>query len=118
MDFEIKPREALIYTRVATMRQSTGSAELDDQFSRCEQYAEKLGFEVKATFSDGCRSGTASTWGPGMLSLLRYVHDHRPVRFVIVVANAARLTRDIDRYFTLQRKLKAAGAEIHTVPLR
>jgi hypothetical protein len=49
-----------------------------------------------------------------MLSMLQYINDNRSTRFVIVVDSTSRLTRNLDRYFTLQRKPKAVGSEIHT----
>jgi DNA invertase Pin-like site-specific DNA recombinase len=111
---ESKPQAALIYTRVATPKPCLISFGLDDQFRRCRNYAEQVGLEVRATFSDGCRSGMATTWGPGMLSMLQYINDNRSTRFVIIVDSTSRLTRNLDRYFTLKRKLKAVGSEIHT----
>jgi DNA invertase Pin-like site-specific DNA recombinase len=96
MSSENKPRAALIYTRIAMQKQGSISSRLDDQFRQCRNYAEQVGLEVKATFSDGCRSGVATNWGPGMLDMLQYINDDRSTRYVIIVDCISRLTRNLD----------------------
>jgi hypothetical protein len=49
--------------------------------------------------------------------MLQYIKDNRSTQFVIIVDDTSRLTRNIGRYFTLQRRVKAFDAEIHTPPV-
>jgi len=117
MTSERKPRTALIYARVASGYQALVGTDLDSQLRRCRDYAARVGLDVKAVFADDWRSGPAG-WGPGMLSMLQHASDDRSTQFVIIVDDASRLTRNLDRYFTLERKLKAIGAETHTTRYR
>tara|TARA_E500000318_G_scaffold107170_1_gene116110 strand:- start:4 stop:1584 length:1581 start_codon:yes stop_codon:yes gene_type:complete len=104
------PRQALLYCRVSTKRQSQEGHGLDSQEHRCRQYAAAKGYEVEAVFPDDVSGGGDFMKRPGMVALLRYLDEHADENYVVIFDDLKRYARDTEFHLKLRREMAARGA--------
>ena len=104
-----EPQKAIIYCRVSSKKQTSGSG-LDSQEHRCRVYAEERGYEVEYTFTDDVSGGGDFMNRTGMVALLAYLQARSNERFVIIFDDLKRFARDIEFHKKLRRTLDQFGA--------
>lgn len=103
MDF--KP--AVIYARVSSKKQAKEGAGLESQTSRCELYAQSLGYEVMETFTDDMTGRKARR--PGMDAMLTYLHQNKSTPHFVIIDDISRLARGLKAHMELRSLLSKAG---------
>ncbi|MDX2091215.1 MAG: recombinase family protein [Kofleriaceae bacterium] len=101
---------AAIYARYSTDNQDSRS--IEDQVRQCRAFAERMGIEVVAVFSDAAVSGT-HTNRDGLRRMLAVVTGKRCPFRVVIVEDLSRLSRDIgDTHAIVFRDLAGAGVKV------
>ena len=104
-------RTAAVYARFSSDLQKDRS--IDDQFSLCERYAKREGFEIVARYSDRAKSGASMFDRDGLIDLREAAK--RCEFDAILVESLDRLSRDQEDLAGLYKRLKHYGVEILTV---
>lgn len=101
---------AAIYARFSTDKQDTRS--IEDQIRQCRAYAERMGYEIVAVYSDAAVSGT-HTNREGLRKLRDMATGKRCPFRVVIVEDLSRLSRDIgDTHTIVFRDLAGAGIKV------
>lgn len=104
-----KPTKALVYCRVSSKKQKTGSG-LESQEHRCREYAKQRGLDVEAVFPDDVSGGGDFMKRQGMVALLAYLEAQRDKNYVVIFDDLKRFARDTEFHIKLRRELTARGA--------
>ena len=105
---EIAGRNAVIYCRVSSAKQTKVGDGLGSQQTRCREYARYKGLTVIETFTDDM-SGSLAT-RPGMKSMLNHLRKRSgKERIVVIIDDISRLARGIEAHLQLRSAISAAG---------
>src|SRR3989344_3217874 len=102
-----KPKKALIYCRVSSLRQKVDGNGLDSQEHRCRIYAAQKGYEVEKVFRDSFTGGGDFMKRPAMKELLEYVDKNPHKKFIVVFDDLKRFARDTVFHWNLRRAFDA-----------
>jgi DNA invertase Pin-like site-specific DNA recombinase len=97
-------------TAVCYVRSAVAGPTLAEQEETCRQFAKYCGLEIRATYTD---VGAGLKINPGLRDLIDGLHA-RPVGQVII-ANAARLTRNRLLDGVLRQTFREAGVRLRIV---
>lgn len=105
-------KKAVIYCRVSSERQVREGDGLNSQEKSCREYAERENFQVKKVFKD---EGVSGMYGPdqrpAFLELLQFL-DTQKDKYIIIVDQLDRLTRDHKAKIEIMAHVITRGAEI------
>jgi len=105
---EIAGRNAVIYCRVSSAKQTKVGDGLGSQQTRCREYARYKGLTVIETFTDDM-SGSLAT-RPGMKAMLNHLRKRSgKERVVVIIDDISRLARGIEAHLQLRSAISAAG---------
>ncbi len=107
-----KIQKAIIYVRVSDDKQKVKGSGLESQEHRLRQYANELGLEVHAVFSDDITGGGDFMKRPGMADLLAHLKKHKQYSFVVIFDDLKRFARDTQYHWALRDALDEAGATL------
>lgn len=101
--------KALIYCRVATVRQERSGPGLDGQEHSCRKYARDHDYEVEAVFKDSCSGISDPMQRPAMSALLKYSDKNPSGRYIVIFDGMGRLARNVVFYQKLITEFKIHG---------
>ncbi len=102
-----KPKIALIYCRVSSVRQKIEGHGLDSQEHRCRIYAVQKDYEVEKVFRDSFTGGGDFMRRPAMKELIEYVDKNPHKGFIVVFDDLKRFARDTVFHWNLRRAFEA-----------
>lgn len=106
------PREAVIYCRVSSIKQTTAGDGLKSQETRCRDYARMKGYAVLTVFSDDV-SGSL-TKRPGMTQMLEFIRKRRAKGTVVLIDDLSRLARGLQAHIELRATITRAGGVLES----
>ena len=101
---------AVIYCRTASGTSSEITEQLAKQESACRKLAERLGYEVVATFQDHA-SGNGSD-RPGLRDMLSFLESGTAPLAAVLVKDHARIAREPAQYLQIADAVQAASGTI------
>lgn len=99
--------KAVIYCRVSSLKQSQDGDGLESQRARCEEFAQRRGYEVVGVFRDEASGSTISR--KGMKEMVDFLKSKRPRQHIVIIDDISRLARGLEAHYALRRQLKNAG---------
>ncbi len=105
--------DAVIYTRVSSLRQVREGNGLGSQETRCRGYADVKNYNVCAVFSDDITGGTDER--PGLKSLIAYLNKHP--RTIVVIDDISRLARDFEVHVRIRGAIRDAQGRLESPSL-
>lgn len=106
------PRQAVIYCRVSSTKQTTAGDGLKSQETRCREFARMKGYEVADVFRDDV-SGSL-TDRPGMKAMLSYLTKHKKKAVVVLIDDVSRLARGLEAHIELRASIARAGGVLES----
>jgi site-specific DNA recombinase len=110
--------QAVIYRRVSSKAQVKRGDGLGSQETRCRQYADFKGYEVRQVFTDDLTGKRADR--PGVDEMLAFLAKNKGNPFVVIIDDISRVARRVSIHFALRQAIAAAGGilESPSVELR
>ncbi|MEP2989773.1 MAG: recombinase family protein [Parasphingorhabdus sp.] len=105
-----KPKQAVIYCRVSSKKQTSEGSGLDSQEHRCRQYADTKGYDVLRVFPDDVSGGGDFMNRPGMVNLLDFLAAGSNDNIVVIFDDLKRFARDTIFHFKLKQTLALYNA--------
>lgn len=106
-------RQAVLYTRVSSKRQVEEGHGLESQATRCQEYADRKGYQVIKTFKERAVSG-GTLDRPSFNALLSFIRDHGSDGMIVVIDDISRFARDNESHWALRRTLKETGGTLES----
>ena len=103
---------ALVYCRVSSDRQANEGHGLDSQELRCRQFIESQGFVFDSLYQDAASGGGSYENRAGMNEIIKQIDKFPYRKFVVVIDDLSRLSRDTKSYLTLREALKNREVEL------
>ncbi len=103
---------ALLYCRVSSDRQANEGHGLDSQELRCRQFIESQGLVFDSLYQDAASGGGNYQDRAGMNEIIKHIDKFPYRKFVVVVDDLSRLSRDTKAYLTLKEALKNRQVEM------
>jgi DNA invertase Pin-like site-specific DNA recombinase len=103
-------KRAVIYVRQSTFREE--SISLDLQVDQCEQYAQRLDYDVIKTITDAGISGLELNKRPGIQEALHLIETHQAT--VILIYSWSRLSRHGLHQAQLLDRIETAGGTVES----
>lgn len=101
-------KQAVIYCRVSSTKQTTRGDGLASQETRCREYAKYRGHSVVKVFKDDMSGSVVGR--PGMKDMLAYLRAHRKSQLVVIIDDISRLARGLEAHLRLRADIGSAGA--------
>ena len=111
-------RNALIYCRVSSKKQSTQASGLESQEHRCRQFAKEKGYQVDAVFPDDVSGGGDFLKRAGMVALLAYLDAQGGAPYTVIFDDLKRFARDTEFHLRLRRELQLRNARVECLNFR
>ena len=110
-------KQAVIYCRVSSTKQTTAGNGLASQETRCREFARMKGYEVATTFRDDV-SGSL-TDRPGMTAMLAHLRKHRTKGqqsggTIVLIDDVSRLARGLQAHLELRGMIAKAGGVLES----
>ena len=109
----LRPNKAIIYCRVASARSSELTEALHTQELSGRNYALAHGYDVVEVYADHASGLTADR--PGMKAMMSRLVEPDQDGWVVLVADAQRIARDIVVYGNIRDTVHAVGARIESI---
>ena len=100
-------KQAVIYCRVSSTKQTTRGDGLASQETRCREYAKYRGHSVVKVFKDDMSGSVVGR--PGMKDMLAYLRAHRKSQLVVIIDDISRLARGLEAHLRLRADIGSAG---------
>ena len=105
---------AIIYCRVASVKQGVKGTAIDTQETRCLEYAKDKKLKVIKTFKDEGVSGRLIE-RPSMQDMLAYINQHSNLRpITVIIEDISCFARDLDAHIQLRNAISAAGGKLES----
>ncbi len=105
-------KEAVIYCRVSSIKQTTVGDGLKSQETRCREFARMKNHAVVEVFSDDV-SGSL-TERPGMKAMLAFIRKRRAAGTVVIIDDVSRLARGLQAHLELRGMIASAGGVLES----
>lgn len=105
-------KQAVIYCRVSTKKQSSEGHGLESQEQRCREHAVTKGYAIEAVFPDDVSGGGDFMKRPGMVALLAYLDAQKEKSYVVIFDDLKRFARDTEFHIKLRREFAIRGARV------
>jgi site-specific DNA recombinase len=105
-------RQAVIYCRVSSIKQTTVGDGLQSQETRCREFARMKGYEVVEVFRDDV-SGSL-TDRPGMKAMLAFIRKRRAHGPVVIIDDVSRLARGLQAHLEIRGMIANAGGTLES----
>lgn len=105
-------KEAVIYRRVSSKKQTVDGDGLGSQETRCREFARLRGLTVIAVFDDDSSGKFIDR--PGMSAMLEFIRARRPKRTVAIIDDISRLARGLTAHIELRAAISAAGGDLQS----
>ncbi len=108
-------RQAVIYCRVSSIKQTTVGDGLRSQETRCREFARMKGYEVAEVFRDDVSGSLIDR--PGMKLMLAFIRKRRSSGTVVIIDDVSRLARGLQAHLELRGSIAAAGGVLESPSL-
>jgi len=105
-------QKSIIYCRVSSERQKTEGHGLDSQEHRCQEWAERKGYQNEMVFRDSYSGGGDFFNRPAMSELLKYLDAHRHTSYVVIFDDLKRFARDTVFHWKLRQEFTSRNAKL------
>ena len=102
-----EPKLAVIYARVSTHKQSKEANGLSSQIHNCQEFANRSGLQVVATFSDDISGKEIDR--PGMTDMLNFLRAAPNGSCAVLVDDISRFSRNLFGHLLLRQKVEEVG---------
>ena len=99
--------QAVIYTRVSSVKQTVEGDGLRGQETRCRDFARRKGYQVEAVFQDDVSGSLTSR--PGMKLMLAHLSKNKKRGTVVIIDDVSRLARGLEAHLALRAAIANAG---------
>jgi len=106
------PKQAVIYRRVSSIKQTKVGDGLQSQETRCRDFAHLKGYQVIGVFSDDVSGST--TERPGMISMLAFVRKQKTKGTRVIIDDVSRLARGLQAHLELRSAISSAGGVLES----
>ncbi|WP_248127528.1 recombinase family protein [Brucella pituitosa] len=105
-------KQAVIYCRVSSIKQTTVGDGLKSQETRCREFARMKNYAVLETFKDDV-SGSL-TERPGMKAMLAFIRKRKASGTVVIIDDVSRLARGLQAHLELRGMIANAGGMLES----
>lgn len=105
-------KQAVVYCRVSSQKQTTVGDGLGSQETRCREFARMKGYDVLSVFVDDV-SGSL-TERPGMKEMLSFIRKRRTNGVVVIIDDVSRLARGLQAHLDLRAAISNAGGKLES----
>lgn len=100
-------KQAVIYCRVSSTKQTTVGDGLKSQETRCREFARMKGYTVIEVFKDDVSGSLIDR--PGMKAMLAFLRKHRVHGVIVMIDDVSRLARGLEAHLELRGAIAKAG---------
>lgn len=111
-----RPTKAVIYARVSSEQQTKKGDGLKSQIATSRLYAERMGYDVVATFEDVVTGRVSDR--DGMNAMLDYLQKHKAEGRICIIDDVSRMARNRVAHYKLRDKIIARGGFLESPTLR
>ena len=105
-------KQAVIYCRVSSVKQTRAGDGLSSQETRCREFARMKGHTVLDVFRDDVSGGLIDR--PGMKAMLAFMRKHRSGGLVVIIDDVSRLARGLNAHLELRGAIAKAGGTLES----
>ena len=105
-------RQAVIYCRVSSIKQSIVGDGLKSQETRCREFARMKNYKVVEVFHDDVSGSLIDR--PGMKAMLAYLRKRSAQRLVVIIDDVSRLARGLQAHLELRGAIAKAGGVLES----
>ena len=100
-------KQAVIYCRVSSVKQTTEGSGLSSQETRCNMHAKMLGLEVVRVFTDDVSGSIVER--QGVKELVSFLKKNNKTKFAVIIDDISRLARGVVQHHQLRDMITKAG---------
>jgi site-specific DNA recombinase len=105
-------KQAVIYCRVSSSKQTKVGDGLVSQETRCRDFARMKGYEVAKVFQDDVSGSLVAR--PGMTAMLAWLAKRRKIGAVVIIDDVSRLARGLEAHIELRASIAKAGGMLES----
>lgn len=105
-------KQAVIYCRVSSIKQTKVGDGLNSQETRCREFARMKGYAVIEVFRDDVSGSLIDR--PGMKSMLAFLRRRRAKGTVVIIDDVSRLARGLQAHLELRGAIAKAGGNLES----
>ena len=105
-------KQAVIYCRVSSIKQTTVCDGLKSQETRCRDFARMKGYDVIDVFSDDVSGSMIDR--PGMKLMLAFIRKRKAQGTVVIIDDVSRLARGLQAHLELRSAISGAGGVLES----
>ena len=109
---ENNQRQAVVYCRVSSIKQTKDSDGLRSQETRCRDFAARKGYRVTDVFQDDVSGSLVDR--PGMTAMLATMRKRRAQALVVIIDDVSRLARGLQAHLELRGLIAGAGGTLES----
>ena len=109
---DYRPKKAVIYCRVSSIKQTKVGDGLKSQETRCREYARMKDYEVAEVFYDDVSGSLRDR--PAMKALLVFLKQHRKEPHAVLIDDISRLARGVKAHIELRAAISLAGGMLES----
>ncbi len=105
-------KQAVIYARVSSIKQSTVGDGIRSQETRCREFARMKNYEVVGVFEDDVSGSLVDR--PGMKQMLAYIRKRKNAGLIVIIDDVTRLARGVQTHLELRAAIAKAGGKLES----
>ena len=105
-------KQAVIYCRVSSIKQTKDGDGLRSQETRCRDFAARKGYTVTDVFQDDVSGSLVER--PGMKAMLASIRKRRAQGVVVIIDDVSRLARGLQAHLELRGAIAGAGGVLES----
>ncbi len=105
-------KQAVIYCRVSSIKQTKDGDGLRSQETRCRDYAARKNYSVIDVFQDDVSGSLVDR--PGMKAMLAFIRKRRAAGVVVIIDDVSRLARGLQAHLELRGAIAGAGGVLES----
>jgi len=109
---EQEQKQAVIYCRVSSTKQTTAGDGLKSQETRCREFARMKNYAILQVFHDDVSGSLIDR--PGMKAMLAFMRKRRSKVTVVIIDDVSRLARGLQAHLELRGSIANAGGVLES----
>ncbi len=109
---QTESKQAVIYCRVSSIKQTKAGDGLNSQETRCREFARMKGYGVLQVFCDDVSGSLIDR--PGMKAMLAFIRKKRTAGTVVIIDDVSRLARGLEAHLELRVAIAKAGGVLES----
>lgn len=109
---ENNQKQAVVYCRVSSIKQTKDGDGLRSQETRCRDFASRKGYVVTDIFQDDVSGSLVDR--PGMKAMLASIRKRRGQGVVVIIDDVSRLARGLQAHLELRGLIAGAGGVLES----